>query len=200
MSERNLEVTRIRLRIIDLIKSFFVSPPDAERLSRWRGTFAALAGEQISPKIDTCIRAMNRKIADKKLEQLQDEFYTLFTDPFSEHQLNLMASHHFEGRNFGQTLIAAKQFFIDADIDKAAQVKESEDSLPVLIDALATLIEKNRDGHDNDHLQARLVQDFLYPLTDHLTRAADTNQAADFYAVCLAFSNGYLALEQELYS
>ena len=70
----------VRLRFIDLMKSFFISQPDAERLSRWRGTFAALIKDQVSPEIDSAARELNEQLISKKLEDLQDEYYALFTD------------------------------------------------------------------------------------------------------------------------
>ena len=89
----------VRLRFIDLMKSFFISQPDAERLSRWRGTFAALVKDQVTPEIDSSARELNKQLTSKKLEDLQDEYYALFTDPFSENHINMMASHYIDGRN-----------------------------------------------------------------------------------------------------
>ncbi|MDX9897185.1 MAG: hypothetical protein RBS34_17185 [Desulfofustis sp.] len=41
MDDLNRDIIKTRLRFLDLIKSFFLEPPDAERLSRWRGMFHA---------------------------------------------------------------------------------------------------------------------------------------------------------------
>ena len=49
------DLVRIRLRFIDLAKSFFVEEPDAEKMSRWRGTFSALTKEQVSPRFDSAV-------------------------------------------------------------------------------------------------------------------------------------------------
>ena len=73
MQTTDREILLIRLRLIDLIKSFFVDKPDGELLSRWRGTFSALAKEQISPQLDKAVRDVSRQLGQKSLETIQDE-------------------------------------------------------------------------------------------------------------------------------
>lgn len=192
------EITRIRLRLIDLIKSFFVNKPDAELLSRWRGTFSALAKEQISPIMDNSVRHLNEQLATKKLEDIQDEFYALFIDPFGDHHFNLYASHYFDGRNYGETLISIRQLFIDSSIAKEDDVVDPEDSLPIMIDLLGTLIELEKDGTDTTTYQQTLVLSFLIPFVDKLKSEIKQNGSADFYAAAIEFVSGYLDLEKGL--
>lgn len=194
----DIEITRIRLRLIDLIKSFFISKPDAEMLSRWRGTFSALAKEQISPIMDNAVRNLNEQLTAKKLENIQDEYYALFVDPFGEHQLNLYASHYFDGRNYGETLVSVRQLFADSAIAKEDNVIDPEDSLPVMIDLLATLIELEKDGTETAPHQQTLVLSFLIPLVDKLKAEIGSNEAADFYRGAIEFISGYLDLEKGL--
>jgi TorA maturation chaperone TorD len=194
MEEQN--VTRIRLRLIDLIKSFFISRPDAELLSRWRGTFSALAKEQISPVMDRSVRRLNEQLATKKLEDIQDEFYALFVDPFSDHRLNLYASHYFDGRNYGETLISVRQIFTDNNIKKQSDVTDPEDSLPILVDLLGTLIELDNVQSGSD-LQT-LVQTLLIPFVEKLKRQAEVNEIAGFYRAAIDFVSAYLDLERGL--
>ncbi len=192
------ELLLVRLRFLDLIKSFFISRPDAERLSRWRGTFAALAGDQVTPEIDSAVRELNRQLTTKKLEDLQDEYYALFTDPFSESQLNLMASHHIDGRNLGDTLIRLRQFLHDADIRAGNTLGDTEDALPVLLDILVTLVELEKNGEQTSDKQAELLNSFLLPCVDMLLISAAKNETADFFDVCIRFCKGYLNLEKSL--
>lgn len=188
----------VRLRFIDLMKSFFVNQPDAERLSRWRGTFAALIKDQVSPEIDTAARDLNSQLTSKKLEDLQDEYYALFTDPFSENHLNMMASHYIDGRNYGNTLIAFRQFLHDISINVDNSLGDSEDSLPVMLDVLITLVEQEKNGDDTSLKQSELVNNFLLPCIDHLSKSAEENQSAHFFDGCMRFCKGYLHLEKSL--
>ncbi len=188
----------VRLRFIDLMKSFFISQPDAERLSRWRGTFAALIKDQVSPEIDSAARELNEQLISKKLEDLQDEYYALFTDPFSQNHLNMMASHYIDGRNYGNTLIDLRQFLHDTDIQVDNALNDSEDSLLVMLDILATLVEQEKNGQDTSFKQGELVNNFLLPVIGHVSKSAAENQSAHFFDGCIRFCKGYLNLEKSL--
>lgn len=188
----------VRLRFIDLMKSFFISQPDAERLSRWRGTFAALIKDQVSPEIDSAARELNDQLTSKKLEDLQDEYYALFTDPFSENHLNMMASHYIDGRNYGNTLIELRQFLHETAIQVDNSLNDSEDSLLVMLDILATLVEQEKNGEDTSFKQSELVNTFLLPVIGHLSKSAAENQSAHFFNDCICFCKGYLNLEKSL--
>lgn len=188
----------VRLRFIDLMKSFFISQPDAERLSRWRGTFAALIKDQVSPEIDSAARELNDQLTSKKLEDLQDEYYALFTDPFSENHLNMMASHYIDGRNYGNTLIDLRQFLHESAIQVDNSLNDSEDSLLVMLDILATLVEQEKNGENTSFKQSDLVNNFLLPVIDHLSKSAAENQSAHFFDGCIRFCKGYLNLEKSL--
>jgi TorA maturation chaperone TorD len=189
------EILNIRLRLIDLIKSFFIDTPDAELLSRWRGTFSALSGEQISPQLDKAVREVSRQLNDKSLQAIQDEYYSLFVDPFGEHLVNLMASHYFDGRNYGETLVQIREIFSAAQVTKEREVKDSEDSLVVMFDMLGTLIEMEKGGEQTAAAQQQLVTDFLVPFLEKLDPVVSANGAADFYASVVHFIVGYLDLE-----
>jgi TorA maturation chaperone TorD len=192
------EILNIRLRLIDLIKSFFIDTPDAELLSRWRGTFSALSGEQISPQLDKAVREVSRQLNDKSLQAIQDEYYSLFVDPFGEHLVNLMASHYFDGRNYGETLVQIREIFSAAQVTKEREVKDSEDSLVVMFDMLGTLIEMEKGGEQTAAAQQQLVTDFLVPFLEKLDPVVSANGAADFYASVVHFIVGYLDLEKGL--
>ena len=192
------DLVQVRLRFVDLMKSFFISSPDAERLSRWRGTFAALVKDPVTPEIDAAARELNSQLTSKKLEDLQDEYYALFTDPFSESHLNMMASYYIDGRNYGNTLIALRQFLHEANVKVDNSLNDSEDSLPVMLDILVTLIELQKNGDDTFVKQGELVNKFLLPCIDHLSRSAAENKTAHFFDGCIRFCKGYLYLEKSL--
>ena len=196
MESTSKEIYIIRLRLIDLIKSFFVDKPDAELLSRWRGTFLALSKEQISPLLDKAVRDVSRQLGEISLEAIQDEHYSLFVDPFAENHVNLMASHYFDGRNYGETLVSLRDIFLASKVVKDTEVKDPEDSLVVLFDLLGTLIEIEKDGEQTSTAQQQLIVDYLVPFLDKLGPVINNNPSADFYGAVVDFIIGYLDLEK----
>ncbi|MFW2368789.1 MAG: TorD/DmsD family molecular chaperone, partial [Desulforhopalus sp.] len=171
MESTSREITKIRLRLIDLIKSFFIGKPDAELLSRWRGTFSALSKEQISPLLDKAVRDVSRQLGEKSLETIQDEYYSLFVDPFGEHHVNLVASHYFDGRNYGETLVSIRDVFLASKVVKDEEVKEPEDSLVIMFDLLGTLIDMEKDGEQTTIAQQQIIGDYLVPFVEKLRPA-----------------------------
>lgn len=198
MESTSKEIIIIRLRLIDLIKSFFVDKPDAELLSRWRGTFSALSKEQVAPLLDKAVRDVSRQLGEKSLEAIQDEHYSLFVDPFGENHVNLIASHYFDGRNYGETLVAIRDVFLASKVVKDAEVKDPEDSLMVIFDLLGTLIEMEKDGEQTATAQQQLIVDYLIPFLEKLGPAISNNPSADFYTAVVDFIVGYLDLEKGL--
>ncbi|SHO48662.1 TorD/DmsD family molecular chaperone [Desulfopila aestuarii] len=194
------EVFRARLRFVDLIKSFFQSEPDAEKMSRWRGTFSALVKEQVNPLFDSAVRDIHKMLNEKNLSEIQNEYYELFTNPFSNAQVNIMASWYLDGRSFGETLVALRSFLAEAGIVRAEGVVDSEDSLPMLLDILASLIEeeKNGGGEKARDLQSRLLVTWLQPLAKELSAAVEKNDTALFYRASCRLLCGYLDLEKGL--
>ncbi len=194
------DISRVRLRFIDLIKSFFIGQPDAEKLSRWRGIFSALSAEKISPLLDSAVLRILELLDSRGLKDIQDEFYVLFSDPFSENPVSLSASFYADGKSHGQTLADFRGFLASAGVRKADFVRDAEDSLPVMIDCLASLIEREKE----DELKARqlqdvLVSDYLAPLAERLARALQENEQALFYEAFGRFVLGYTELDQALF-
>jgi len=197
-SER--EVFRVRLRFVDLIKSFFQTEPDAEKMSRWRGTFSALVKEQVNPLFDAAVRDLHRMLNERNLAAMQNEYYELFTNPFSRAQVNLTASWYLDGRSFGETLVNLRSFLAEAGIIRVAGVVDSEDSLPMLLDILASLIEEEKSGGGeySRKLQSRLLVHWLQPLAKEVTAAVERIEPSAFYLACCRLLCGYLDLEKGL--
>ncbi len=196
------EVFRVRLRFVDLIKSFFQAEPDAENMSRWRGTFAALAKEQVNPIFDGAVQDICRMLNEKNLIDIQNEYYELFTNPFSKNQINIMASYYLDGRSFGQTLVSLRGFLVEAGLQRDDGVVDSEDSLPMLLDIFARLIEEEKMNESEAvrQLQARLLTEYLEPFTKEFTAVISKIETADFYKSCCKLLCGYLDLEKGLVS
>lgn len=197
MSERDL--CRIRLRFLDLFKSFFVEEPDAERMSRWRGTFSALAREQINPGFDDAVRHVARTLWQKRLKDLQSEYYYLFVDPFGG-GLATTASFYQNDCSGRQALAGIRGLMAEAGLRKGPTVTQPEDSLVVLLDTFASLVEeeKNGDGQRARQWQGRLLEEFLQPLAVQLAATLRDNEYADFYSNCSRVLCSYLDLEKGL--
>jgi len=197
-SER--DITRVRLRFIDLVKSFFIEEPDAEKLSRWRGIFSALSAEQINPLLDGAVLQIMELLDSRSLKDIQDEFYALFSDPFGQDGISLSASFYADGKSHGQTLADFRGFLASAGVQKADSVRDAEDTLPVMIDCLASLIElEKEDEKKAKGLQDVLVSDYLGPLVQRLERALQDNEKAVFYQAFGHFMLGYTELDQALF-
>jgi len=194
------EILRIRLRFVDLIKSFFQTEPDAEKMSRWRGIFCALSKEQVNPVFDAAVRDICRMLGEGTLVEIRNEYYELFTDPFSGNQVNIMASYYLDGRSFGRTLVSLRSFLAEAGLAREEGVVDSEDSLPMLLDILASLIEeeKNSGGGQTRRLQSRLLSDYIEPFAERFTAELEDIEAARFYRSCCRLLCGYLDLEKGL--
>lgn len=193
------DISRVRLRFLDLLKSFFQDMPDAERLSRWRGIFAALAKERVAHHLDTTIRQLAELLADKSLQQIKDEHYSLFVDPYSKHLLPLTAAYYIDGKSFGPSLATFREILKQGQLIKESKVTESEDSLPLMLDALMTLIQEEKQGSmETRHLQDQLLQQFLIPTVKHIKERINKNTEVEFYPKCVSFLDAYLELEQSL--
>jgi TorA maturation chaperone TorD len=191
LSER--ELGRVRTRLYDLGKSFFAAAPDAEILGRWRGIVTALERESISPAMDEAVENLSRLLGEMNLQQIRDEFYELFINPYSEHSVNLTGSAQLNGKPYGETLVAYREFLKEAEIGKRADIPESEDSLVLMLDAMITLVEQ-----DNAPMQEKLLNEFLLPACSSLTAHLHNNPAARFYTTCAEFLQAYLELEKSL--
>jgi TorA maturation chaperone TorD len=198
LNERDL--FRVRLRFLDLIKSFFVEEPDAEKMSRWRGTFAALAQEQVSPRFDNAVKDISKALGEKTLEELQEEYYKLFVNPFDGGMVKTTASYHLNGRSFDQALVDIRSLMDEAGLHKDTSVTDPEDSLVIMLDTFESLVqeEKMTGGENFKLLQARLLDEFLEPFTEKFAATLKESETADFYYLCCRILGGYLDLEKSL--
>lgn len=197
-SWKDKDIIRVRLRFIDLNKSFFAEPPDAERLSRWRGIFYALADTSISPRIDKAVQLIKHHLAIDRLQDLRHEFTRLFSDNYRNGALSLAASAYLDGIIYQDTRSEVRAFLADTGGRTYAPTDDGEDTLVVLLDFLATLIRDEKDGFDTRSAQTLLVTDFLVPFVKLLEDAARISDSAAFYRDCISFTGGYLELEQHL--
>jgi len=194
------ELFRVRFRFLDLIKSFFALEPDSETMSRWRGTFAALSLEQVSPRFDSAVKEISRALNDKNLRELQKEYYKLFVDPFDGFMVETTASYYLNGRSYDQALVDIRGLMKEAGIQKEKGLTDPEDSLVVMLDTFVSLIEEEKVGDcgkSRQH-QGRLLEEFLEPFTEKFVAVLKDNEQADFYYLCSKVLGGYLDLEKSL--
>lgn len=193
------ELCLVRLRFLDLIKSFFQEAPDAERISRWRGIFAALNKERIDQQLDTAIGQLAEILDNKDLKELREEHYELFTDPYSKHLLPLNAAYYLDGKSFGPSLVNCRELLKQNQLIKNESITDSEDSLLLMLDTLVTLVEEEKQGSEQAReVQDQLLQQFLLPTAQLIHIRIKDNPKADFYEKCIAFLCAYLDLEQGL--
>jgi TorA maturation chaperone TorD len=194
------ELFRVRFRFLDLIKSFFALEPDSETMSRWRGTFAALSLEQVSPRFDSAVKEISRALNDKNLRELQKEYYKLFVNPFDGFMVETTASYYLNGRSYDQALVDIRILMKEAGIQKEKGLTDPEDSLVVMLDTFVSLIEEEKVGDcgkSRQH-QERLLEEFLEPFTVKFVAVLKENEQADFYYLCSKVLGGYLDLEKSL--
>lgn len=196
----DVELARVRLRYIDMIKSLFLCEPNAELLLVWQVFFSTLAIERVSPSFDQAVRNLNSTLGKKDLTDLQDEYYRFFSNPFSSELVEMTASYHLDGRSYGQSLVAIRAVLKETDIFKEAEVTEPEDSLVVMLDILATLIENEDDVENLDakSLQETVINEYLRPSVDQLVKVLAGRNNAEFYQHCALFLASYLDLEKGL--
>jgi TorA maturation chaperone TorD len=193
------DLSRIRLRFLDLLKSFFQDEPDAERLSRWRGIFVALDGQHVTQDLDRAIHELNELLATMSLQQIQDEHYSLFVNPYSKELLPLTAAYYIDGKSFGPSLARYRDIMKEGQLIKEDDVTDSEDSLPIMLDVLIALIQEEKQGDkETRHLQDQLLQEFLIPSVKEISLRIGMISKIEFYVKCVAFLVAYLELEQGL--
>ena len=193
------DLCRIRLRFLDLLKSFFQDEPDADRLSRWRGIFAALDKENINQSLDGAIHELGEALATRSVQEIRDEHYALFVDPYSKRLLPLNAAYYIDGKSFGPSLADFRDILKQAQLIKDPRFTDPEDSLPIMLDALITMINEEQKGSmETRQMQDQLLEQFLIPTTKQIAKRISEDEEALFYRKCLSFLDAYLELEQGL--
>jgi TorA maturation chaperone TorD len=193
------DLSRIRLRFLDLLKSFFQDEPDAELLSRWRGIFAALDDQRITKNLDKASHELGELLANINLQQIKEEHYALFVDPYSKQLLPLTAAYYIDGKSFGPSLAKYRDILKEGEVIKESEVTDSEDSLPIMLDVLIALIQEEKQGDiSTRHLQDQLLLEFLIPTVKAIRNHISSTTNIEFYLKCVAFLAAYLELEQGL--
>ncbi len=197
MPESGKQINRGRILGYELVKSFFTSRPTPEKMDDWKAVMLELEGKSINPILDRSVALFNELANKMNLAQIQQEYYELFENPFGDYLVNTAASAYMDGRNFGPTLVALREFLAEAGVEKIDSWKESEDSLVVMLDFMITLIEQT-DSNEKRALaaQRRLVKDFIVPFSHRFHQALTSNSVAVFYEVLGLFLLGFMEMEE----
>ena len=154
----------------------------------------------MSPNFDRVVRELSETLNSCNLQDVQDEYNYLFVNPFDGGLVHTSASFYIDGRNFGQSLVEIRGLLHEAGIVKEESVTDPEDSLVVMLDAFASLVEEEKvnGGELVKELQGRLLSEFLEPFSKKFTEALEKKTDAKFYTICCKFLKEYLELERSL--
>lgn len=189
----------MRLRLLDLCKSFFDREPDAEKLGRWRGIFGALARTEVSPEFDQEVSCLVRLLWKKSLKELQGEYRRILRDTCMLEPGGPTASSFRKDLDPREVVGGIRELMAEAGLVSNHAAKAPEDGLLVLLDILAALVEEEKAGDERRarELQVTLLDEYLVPLAEGFAEMLRTRKA-DFFSHCGNLLCGYLALEMEL--
>ena len=108
------EVNAILLRLLDLIKSFFIDEPEQDKVNTWKEVVSSLTSEQINPGMNSAVQKLDTILSTMQMEDLKEEHYDLFIDPFSEHLVHTTLSYYADGHDFGQRLVDLRRILLSA--------------------------------------------------------------------------------------
>lgn len=195
--QENTAIRQVRSFFYDLAKSFFLEEPDQEKIDRWQEIMNPLGTEAPSMALAEAARQLSLALVEVNLPAIKNEYYDFFVNPFSHQLVSWTVSASINGRNFGPKLVEIRQLMAEQGLVKESEFKEPEDSLPVLLDLMARLIEMEDElGDGGIAAQRQVLQEFLLPLNTHLHRRLQAGGGAGFYARCADFLQAWLQLDE----
>lgn len=198
----DFELIRVRTSLIELVKSFFAKKPDGELIASWRGALSAMSTPGAPPPLVRAASELLQLLHTSELKDLRDEFYELFTDPFSKNHVITNVCYYLDGKNFGASFIRLKEILQDAALEKDSKASGSEDELPIVLDAYQQLIEFERKQNGLERgreLQSRLLKEILYPFSRSFKETLGANSRARFYRLAASLMEEVLNLETSLF-
>lgn len=181
----------MRKVIYNLIKSFFWDIPKEEDIKAWRNFITNLYEESINREFDRTITSVKEALDNSDVESIKNEYYELFENPFGDVLPNFNASFILEGKNFGEPLVEIRNFLEDLKAVKDRNYKDTEDSIPFMIDLMLYLI----DSDNCADIQQKFLKKFLYPSFERLVEILSLNEKAYFYATACLFTRDYLGMD-----
>ncbi len=200
LQRENAAIRKVRGFFYELNKSFFLAEPDPEKVGHWRQIINSLTAEAPSLKLGAAARQLSLALDELELNAIKDEYYELFFNPFSPRLISWTASVSVNGRNFGPKLVEIRQLMAAQGLEKEEKFKEPEDSLPILLDLMARLIEMEADlGAGGAAAQLKILEKFLLPLTAHMNRQLQADPGARLYPLCADFLQAWLEFDESYF-
>ncbi len=195
-----MAIRQVRGFFYDLVKSFFWEEPNLEKIDRWREIIKPLDTEAPSLVLAEAARQLSLALVEIDLPTIKNEYYDFFVNPFSHQPISWTVSASINGRNFGPKLVEIRQLMAEQGLVKDDEFKEPEDSLPVLLDLMARLIEMEDDlGDSAVAAQQYILQEFLLPLTTHIHQQLKAGNSGGFYSLCAEFMQAWLKLDESYF-
>ena len=193
-------VKKARMLLYGLVRSFFDSLPNGEKIRFWQDVSDGLADSGIGfGELDASFSGLSRSLAIMKPTEIEEEFYELFENPFSDHKVQLCASFYIDGHLFGQSLVKLRQLLYKIGLGKVDGYSGSEDSLIFLSDVMLFLIDKEGESSVFDSYQRELFMEFLSPCERGIARTLKGLSDFPFYRMVGGLLEGHLLLEGSLF-
>jgi len=190
------EINLARIFVYEIIKKAFLSEPDYEFLETIKQFIINVKenfGDSDS-KVELMTDSFNSVFEELSVEQIKSEYNNLFVDPFSNCLVNKNASHYFENKNFGNTLVEVRDFLKNLNLSRDNDYHEPEDSISFISDLMIYLISKNDAYLLNEQID--FFNRFVDPFFSLFSQKIKSNDGAVFYACMGLLIDYFLDLER----
>ncbi len=189
----NIEVNSVRLFFYEIIKNAFYKEPDEKFFGVIKDFIDNLKknNDFDSENLNFILNSFDTVFERLDFDDIKEEYYALFIDPFSENLVNKNASHYFENKNYGKTLAEIREFIWNLKTEKDESFKEPEDSVSFVSDFMMYLI-SIEETEDTINYQREFFKDIIEPLYSSISETLKANSKAVFYA-CIALLMDYFS-------
>jgi TorA maturation chaperone TorD len=193
----NVEVNLVRMFFYETIKNAFYNEPEEDFFKIIKDFITNLKenNDFDNEDINLILNSFETVFDSYEIQDVKDEYYNLFIDPFSENLVNKNASHYLDNKDYGNTLVNVRDFIWKLKTEKDGSFKEPEDSVSFLSDYMMYLI-KNEDTEKTLELQKDFFSDFIEPMYLNLSETLKANPKAVFYACISLLMDYFLDLEK----
>ncbi len=191
------EVNAVRTFFYEIIRNSFYGEPDETYFKMIKDFVENIKNNNDfdNEKLAFLINSFESVFNKYKFNDLKEEYYALFVDPFSDNLVNKNASHYFENKNFGKTLAEVREFIWNLKVTKDESFKEPEDSIAFMSDFMIYLI-NDEENEDNLETQKEFFKGFIEPLYIKFSETLKANSKAVFYACIALLMDYFLDLEK----
>ncbi len=192
------EISQARLTLYGLIKSFFEAPPDINKINAWEEILRQLKENTGFSSLDLSVTDLLASLKKTSLNEIQDEYYELFENPFSSNKVQLCASFYIDGRLLGQSLVKLRQLLYNLNLGRSKNFTETEDSFVFLLDTMMYLIQKG-SADKWFFAQKELFNVYLFPCAKGIAGEIGKLSGFPVYKSVSGFVDSYFLLERCLF-